>query len=60
VEKEHQCSGLAFFAVLAVVFAVTVAINYSQVVESRRHPPTSVDVSIERDWRLPNMVSGRG
>jgi hypothetical protein len=57
VEKEHQCSGLAFFAALAVVFAVTVGINYSQVVKSRQHPPTSVSAAQEPHWQLPNMVS---
>jgi hypothetical protein len=58
VEKEHQFSGLTFFAALVVVFAVTVGVNYSKV--SRQDPPTSVNVGIEPQWRLPNMVSGGG
>jgi hypothetical protein len=58
VEKEHQCSGLTFFAALVVVFAVTVGINYSQVLKSRQDPPTSVSADQEPHWRLPNLVSG--
>jgi phosphotransferase system glucose/maltose/N-acetylglucosamine-specific IIC component len=58
VEKEHQCSGLMFFAALTVIFAVTIGINFSQVVRSRQDPPTSVSAGIDRHWQLPNMVSG--
>jgi hypothetical protein len=57
VEKEHQCSGLVFFAALVVVFAVTVGLNYSQVVKSRQNPLTSVTAAQEPHWRLPNVVS---
>jgi hypothetical protein len=59
VEKEHQCSGLAFFAALVVVFAVTVGLNYNKVVRSRKDPPTSVSAAQEPHWRLPNMVGER-
>jgi hypothetical protein len=54
VEKEHQCSALTFFAALAVVFAVTVGLNYSKV--SRQDPPTTVSAAQEPHWQLPNMV----
>jgi hypothetical protein len=59
VEKEHQCAGLTFFGVLVMVYAVMIGYNYSEVVQSRRTPPTSVSAGPEPDWHLPNMVGGR-